>query len=41
MIFDSQLKLRRLTQGEFTDLEPALKTELLMARQRIENLRNL
>lgn len=35
------MKLRRLTQGEYADLEPGIRTELLMARQRIENLKNL
>jgi hypothetical protein len=41
MIFSDQLKLRRLTRGEFNELDPSLRAELLMARQRIENLRNL
>lgn len=40
-IYTHSLRLRRLTKGEFQDLEPGLRAELLMARQRLEVARNL
>lgn len=36
LIYTHSLRLRRLTRGEFNDLEPGLRAELLMARQRLE-----
>jgi hypothetical protein len=40
LVFTHSMKLRCLTTAEFLDLEPSLKTELLAAKHRLENLSN-
>lgn len=36
LIYTHSLRLRRLTKGEYLDLDPGLRAELLMARQRLQ-----